>query len=149
MRGLAQLDHRASVPGAPGPFHPVAVIQVGLRCRALHFLQATMDDPLVDEAVVVRWLVHYANGSAREWPVVYGRHVRDLWWRPGREPLDASEALLAWRGRAAIGDLSGTDGVRLFKATWTNPQPDLEVARIEFRVGETSMKPLVVGATAE
>jgi WD40 repeat protein len=149
VRALVQLDHRAAQPGAPGPFHPSAAIEVGQRCRALHFLQATTDDPRVEAAVVARWLVRYADGSAREWPVLYGRHLRDLWWSPGGEPLEASQATLAWRGVAAIGNLPGTEGVRLFKATWTNPQPEVEITRIEIRTGDTSMKPLVVAITAE
>jgi hypothetical protein len=81
--------------------------------------------------------------------VIYGEHIRDLWWSPLKEPLDARQASVAWRGRAAIGDLPGKDGVRLYKATWTNPQPELEITRLEFRVGDTSMKPLVVAVTAE
>lgn len=149
LRGFVHLDHRAGRSDAVGPFHSMAVVEVGLRCRTLHFLQATTDDPWVEGSTVARWLVHYADGSAREWPVIYGEHIRDLWWSPQKEPLEARQASVAWRGRAAIGDLSGRDGVLLYKATWTNPQPEMEITRLEFRVGETSMKPLVVAVTAE
>jgi hypothetical protein len=149
LRGFVHLDHRAGRSDAVGPFHPLAVVEVGLRCRTLHFLQATTDDPWVEGSTVARWLVHYTDGSTREWPIIYGEHVRDLWWWLQKEPLEARQASVAWRGRAAIGDLSGRDGVRLHKATWNNPQPELEITRLEFRVGDTSMKPMVVAITAE
>ena len=39
--------------------------------------------------------------------------------------------------------------VRLFQSTWTNPQPDLEITRLEYRIGETALEPLAVSITAE
>ena len=57
--------------------------------------------------------------------------------------------VVAWRGRAAIGQLPGTEGVRLFKATWTNPAPESAITRLEFQLGDTSLQPLVVAITAE
>lgn len=97
---------------------------------------------------MTRWIVHYSDGTARQWPVTYGEHLRDWWW-PGKEPLEASQATVAWRGQARGWNLEGTAGVRLFKAAWTNPQPEVAITRLEFRIGDTSMKPFVVAITAE
>ncbi len=149
LRGMVQLDHRSERADQVGPFHPSAIIPVGQRCRTLHFLQATEGDPRVNGSIVARWIIHYADGSTREWRVIYGEHVRDWTWWTKEEPLEAQQATLAWRGRAPVWNAPGTDGVRLFKASWTNPQPDVAIARLEFRIGETSLKPLVVAITAE
>ena len=149
LRGLVQLDHRAERAGESGPFHPLALITAGLRCRTLHFLQAAECDPRIEGSIVARWIIHYADGSAREWPVIYGEQLRDWWWWPALEPLDATKATVAWRGRAQYWNLPGTDGVRLFDATWSNPQPDLEITKLEYRIGESALKPFVVAITAE
>lgn len=149
LRGMIQLDHRAERADQAGPFHPMAVVGVGQRCRALHFLQATEGEPRIDGSTVARWIIHYADGSAREWPVIYGEHVRDWWWWTNEEPLEAKQATVVWRGRAPFWNLPGSDGVRLFKSTWTNPQPDVEITQFEYRIGETAMKPLVIAITAE
>ena len=80
--------------------------------------------------------------------MIYGDHVRDWWW-VHEEPLEAKQATVAWRGKSPIGDPAGAGGVRLFQSTWTNPHPDVEITRLEYRIGETAMKPFVVAITAE
>jgi hypothetical protein len=117
LRGLIQLDHHAERPDHPGPFHPLATVRVGQRCRARQFLQATESDPRIHGSTVARWIVRYADGSAREWPVIYGEHVREICWRTAEEPLEANQATMVWRGRSPILDVPGSDGFRLFKAT--------------------------------
>jgi hypothetical protein len=113
----------------------------------LHFLQATEGVPRVHGSIVARWIIHYTNDSVREWPLLYGEHVRDLWWDPAEEPLDANQATAVWRGVGLR--LPHLKGVRLFRASWTNPQPDLEIDRLELRIGESNLKPIVVAITAE
>jgi hypothetical protein len=81
--------------------------------------------------------------------VIYGDHVRDWWWWVNEEPLEAKQAALVWRGRSPIWNPASAGGVRLFQSTWTNPYPDLEITRLEYRIGETALKPLVVAITAE
>jgi WD40 repeat protein len=149
LRGFVELDHRAEWTDYAGPFHPMAAIVVGQRCRRLHFLQASEGEPRIDGSTVARWIVYYADGSTLEWPVIYGDQVRDVVWWVKEEPLEARRATVVWRGRSPFGNLPGRDGLRLFQSTWINPRPDLEITRLEFRVGETAMKPMVVAITAE
>ena len=78
----------------------------------------------------------------------YGEQVRDWWWYK-TSPKDAGQALIAWEGRPSIPATKGAENVRLFKATWTNPQPDLEVTQLDFILGKTEMHPFVVAITAE
>jgi WD40 repeat protein len=149
VRGMVKLDHHSEQADHAGPFHPMASIRVGQRCRRLHFLQAAEGEPRVNGSTVARWVIHYTDGSMREWPVIYGEHVRDWWWWPNLEPLEAKQATVVWRGCAAILNQPGSNRVRLFKASWTNPQPDAEITRLEYRIGETALKPFVVAITAE
>ena len=146
---MVELDHHSEQTDHAGPFHPMASIRVGQRCRTLHFLQAAEGGLGADGSTVARWIIQYADGSAREWPVIYGQHVRDWWWWTGKEPLEAKQASVVWRGHAPVWNLPDTKGVRLFKASWTNPQPDVEITTLEYRIGETALKPFVVAITAE
>jgi hypothetical protein len=146
LRGVIELDHRAEWTDYAGPFHPMAVIEVGQRCRRLHFLQATEGDPNIDGSTVARWIVHYLDDSTQEWPVIYGDHVRELSYRTD-EPLEARQAKLVWQGRR-VRSLPVV-ATRLFESTWINPRPELEITRLEFRIGQTALKPLVVAITAE
>jgi WD40 repeat protein len=149
LRGIVKLDHHSEQADHAGPFHPMASIGVGQRCHTLHFIQAAEGGLAADGSTVARWIIHYADGSAREWPMIYGEHVRDWWWWTSKEPLEAKQAAVVWRGHAAVWNLPDRKSVRLFKASWTNPQPDVEISTLEFRIGETALKPFVVAITAE
>ena len=149
LRGVIELDHRAEWTGYAGPFHPMAAILVGQRCERLHFLQATEGDPNIDGSIVAYWVIHYVDGSTQEWPIIYGDQVRSL-GSVAAEVGEARKAKVVWRGRKPAGHLWHTEITeQLYESTWINPQPALEIARLEFRVGETALKPLVVAITAE
>ena len=87
--------------------------------------------------------------------MIYGEHLLNYYWYPKNlwhlkdEPLEATKATLAWRGPALGLDNPELGGLRLFKATWANPQPDLEIASLEFQTGDNGVKPFVVAITAE
>jgi len=149
LRGIVQLDHRAERTSQVGPFHPAALIMVRQRCQKLHFLQGAEGGPHIDGSTLARWIMHYADGSTREWPVLYGEQVRDWTWVPSEEPLEANQATVAWRGPPPLSTSKTFDSVRLFKGTWINPLPEIEITSLEYRIGETAMKPLVVAVTAE
>jgi hypothetical protein len=92
--------------------------------------------PHIDGSTLARWIVHYANGSTREWPVIYGEHVRDWTWVPAEEPLGANQAKVVWRGPPPLSVRKDFDSVRLFETTWSNPQPEIEITSLEYRIGE-------------
>jgi hypothetical protein len=124
-------------------------IRVGQRCRALHFLQAA-GAGAKDGDEVARWVIHYADGSVREWPIVYGEHLRHLYQEEMlQEPKEAGQAVIAWDGHPPRPTKAGVVSVRLFKATWTNPLPDVEVTGLDFVLGKKDVSPLVVAITAE
>jgi hypothetical protein len=150
VRGLLFLE--ASDPGeAPvwGLLSAVRGLAVGRRCRQIHFRQATERENGGEGEEVARWVLHYADGSVRDWPVLYGEQVRDWCWLK-KDPKEARQAVIAWEGRPGKlrADL-GVECVRLYKATWTNPQPDIEVSSIDFVLSKTRLRPFVVAITAE
>lgn len=93
-------------------------------------------------------MIHFADGTVREWPVIYGEQVRDWWWS-AKAPKEASQAAIVWEGHPPIPTKSGAESVRLFKATWTNPAPDVEVRDLDFVLGKANVRPFVIAITAE
>ncbi len=72
---------------------------------------------------------------------LYGEHLLDWGWWTQEEPLEAKQATVVWQGRAPVWNKPAQDDVRLFNASWTNPQPDVEIAQLESRIGETALNP--------
>jgi hypothetical protein len=153
LRGLVRLESADSEDlGTPGSFRLPGArnISVGQRCRALHFLQAAENGQRGrDGDEVARWVIHYADGSVREWPMVYGEHLRNSWHMPKDYQEPASQAVIAWEGHPSVPIKMGAESVRLFKATWTNPLPDVEITSLDFILGKSSVRPFVVAITAE
>jgi hypothetical protein len=100
-----------------------------------------------DDTLIAQYTVHYEDKSAEVIEVVYGQDVRD-WW-----DWDMSKAVtrgkLAWTGnnqRATQNNVT----IRLFLATWKNPNPDKKVTSIDYlTTSETPAAPFCVAMTAE
>lgn len=148
LRGMMRLDHRAEHANPKGPFHPIATASLGVRCHRLHFLQASVHGPVAEGTTTGRWIMEYADGTFIEWPILYGDQIRELVWK-GREPLQPREAVVAWQSAFASGDAPDQACLRLFKASWENPRPDTAIKRIEMRIAESSVLPIVFAITAE
>lgn len=89
----------------------------------------------------------YADGTAMDLPIRYGRDVRD-WWVAGDPVARATEAEVAWTGWTEV-EPRGRITLRLFKRTYLNPAPDREVAAIRFASAGTSSGPFLVALTLE
>jgi tetratricopeptide (TPR) repeat protein len=119
-------------------------IQVGQRCRTLHFLQSCQ---LADNSVnpnnpaVGAYLVHYKGIADVKIPIVRLRDV-GYYFDTGEELDRATEA---W---AVINDKGAP--VRLFKRSWNNPHPEVEIKSIDFLTdGPDSPRPILFAITAE
>jgi hypothetical protein len=145
QRGKIDLELAAFVNHtAPFPRHAVNHIPVRRRCRQLSFLHYVGGNRGRDGEEVAHWVARYADGSTLDWPVIYGEHVRDWWWNYNH-PREASQAVIAWEGHPPV----LAQSVRLFKATWTNPRPDIEIQELDFVSGEAPVEPTLVAITAE
>lgn len=124
-----------------------AVLPVAQKVRKLHFLHSTgygagLKLPAGTE--IGEYVVHYADGTTAQVPIVYGEDVLDWWEHEGDPPL--SRGRVAW-----IGSIEGTreHRVRLFKSEWRNPHPGKTVTIVRYRSHGTECDPFLAGLTAE
>jgi WD40 repeat protein len=115
------------------------------RLQILHSIGGTRPP---DGTRVGHYLVHYANGRREEIPIIYGRDARDWHEHPGA-PVGVTGAVIAWKGSNPACKLAGTRGIRLFKRTWENPAPDVEVTTVDFVAEHEGAHPFLVALTAE
>jgi tetratricopeptide (TPR) repeat protein len=144
VRGLVQLSSSSLKKLDPDAGYPEQVngIKVARQCRRLHFLHAS-GIAVADGVQIASYIVHYANGRQHEICIVYGENVRD-WWVVSNEAKAPQQLQVAWTGSNAA-----TPRIRLFKTTWANPLPDLEVRTIDYVSKMTSAAPFLVALTVE
>jgi hypothetical protein len=142
VRGIVQLSGRGLV--ATGARYPQKItgIRIGQTCRQLHFLHAAgWRSP--DGTKIGSFIVHFENGEERPIPIVYGDDVRD--WNGGADPGGRlRRARLAWTGMNSV-----PRPVRLFKSTWVNPFPEIEITSLDYVSAMAESAPFLVAITAE
>jgi hypothetical protein len=148
-RGIVQLSSteiRRSDPSYP---ERVSNVPVDAPARRIHFLHGVGWFES-DEVEVARFVVHYADGSQAEAPVVYGEHVRN--WHFGPEIVAAEQggAEPAWKGPQERWKDHWPDwGVRLYQLTWTNPRPEVAIQSFDFISTMTKSAPFLIAVTVE
>jgi hypothetical protein len=129
-----------------GDTYPDSVegIPVGQKCRRLHFLQAGGGPPELepDNTQVASYVLHYADGSREEIPVLYGRDLRT--WVVKSDSADIHGAKVAWTGNH-----STHGAIRIFMQTRDNPHPDKELESVDFVSKKTKCVPILFGITIE
>ena len=143
VRGIVQLDgRRLRQAGGQYP-QEITGIRVAQTCRQLHFLQACgWRSP--DGTQIGSYVVHYANDSKQVIiPIVYGEDLRD-WNAEGDRSAETKRAVLAWNNPNKAGL-----PVRLFLATWVNPQPETEIRSLDYRSNMADAAPFLIGVTAD
>ncbi|HWX22821.1 MAG TPA: WD40 repeat domain-containing serine/threonine-protein kinase [Candidatus Binatia bacterium] len=144
LRGLIQLRGESTAESVF--LEQAAGIRVDRQCRELHFLHATQRS--VSEGIKIgHYVVHYADGSEVSLPIIYGQNIRD-WWVKSGEPTGPEALLPAWSGSNADSKSLGTS-IRLFKWTWKNPCPNLQVLSLDFVSEKTPCAPFLVAITVE
>ena len=155
VRGLIRLeqaDLESSVELGHLRIPEVQGIQIGRRCLVLHFLQGVDGNQSKNGDEVARWRIHYTDGAVQDWPVLFGETTSDWWYHNGSDPATdrpVRPAVVAWEGHPPIPLRMGADSVRLWRATWTNPRPEIEVSHLDFVIGKTKVCPFVVAITTE
>ena len=148
LRGLIHL--RGQRMEAEGIHYPNSAegIPLNRKCRLLHFLQATSWDAGSNEEVGT-YILHYADGQTAKLPIVFGKDIGNWWfWGLPPMPIAPGNALIAWAGynpEAADSNAS----ICLYKATFSNPRPDVEIQSIDFISAFSRAAPFLAAITAE
>ncbi len=74
-----------------------------------------------------------------------GRDLGD-WWEEARD--EGKPLVLTWTG-ANESSRKFKRGIRLYKTTWTNPQPDVAIESIEFEAMDKQTIPFLIAITVE
>lgn len=145
VRGLIQVGAESEETGQNYP-KQISGIAVGLACQRLHFLHAAINaGGTKDGTEIGRYVVEYADGQTRGIPITIGRDTADWWDQPNEEN---KSFVIAWTGTNQSSRAQRRT-IRLFKSTWENPIPRLEVRSIDFVSTHDVASPFLVAITAE
>ncbi|MBR3087059.1 MAG: beta-galactosidase trimerization domain-containing protein [Kiritimatiellae bacterium] len=123
------------------PYLPEAVrgIDAGLKAEALFFLHAGAWLEGV-ETEIMRYVVHYADGTDETVPVVARRDIDD-WWIDGRKRAAATaRCRIGWRN-------SENRGFCVLR--WDNPHPEKTIATIDVESACGVAIPIVAAISAQ
>ncbi len=124
-------------------------IPMNQRCRRVHFLHATGGRPPDgDGAPVFSYVVHYADQQTQRIRMVYGRDVRS-WQTSSHEPLGADASFPVWIGPRPQAFSDGDMSLRVFKSTWHNPRPQVEITKLDFITDGSGATPLLMAITID
>ncbi len=141
IRALVQLSSPGLVAANQQFAQQCSGIPVNQRCRRLHFLHAT--DVAEDNDVKVgAYRMHYADGRDQEIPIIYGQDL--LTWLDDSGATNTTKPTPVWQVTKPPGIT-----LRLFRTTWTNPRPDLEIKTLDFISAMSKAGPFLVALTAD
>ncbi len=126
---------------------PVAVTGIPLhrKLTRLHVLHGTIWRVPMD-TVVGRYVIHFADGEERLFPIVYGVDVHD-WHRFVTSPAD--RVTVAWEGTTGANQLNPGSSVQVSRTTIENPRPHVEVTSLDFVSTMTDSAPFLIALTVE
>ncbi len=142
VRGVIQLSGQM-IKKAGGDFpERVSGIKAGQKCKHLHFLHAAnwAHKYYVESGIEIgSFVVHYANGAERRIPIVNGEDVGD--WLSSQK--DLKRATVAWSGHNKM------EPVQVYKSTWDNPQPEVEITSLDYISKMTAGSPFLIAITLD
>jgi len=146
IRGVVQLAGRGEFYMTRLYPRQVREIAIGLKCRRLHFLHGAAWT--TQEGMPIgSYIIHHADGQRRSRSIIYGFDVRD-WWADTDATGASTGILLAWSGSNPASQPQGQK-IALYKSTWENPLPDIEVKAIDYVSSIAEPAPFLIGITAE
>jgi WD40 repeat protein len=147
VRGLVQVVGDLAQPQIDKWRYPSRVTGIGVHRKLirLQFLHAVKGRQYPTGTSAGYYRVHFANGRREEIPILYNQDATD-WWEHAELPQELPGAAVAWRGANASSRQDGKN-IRLFKLTWNNPSPDMEIVQVDFTAEQGD--PFLVALTAE
>jgi hypothetical protein len=104
--------------------------------------------PFKDDAVIGKYVIHLDDGSSHEKPIVYGHDVHN-WLSQTNSPSEATGGGVAWTGQPGGSKDFPRRAVRLYKSTWTNPYPEMEIKSVDFVSSIEDSVPFLLAITGE
>jgi len=121
-------------------------IVVNQKCAKIHFLHGAMFTAPQDSKIA-SYVVHYGDGRTNELPIVYGKDLRTRWF-DSRQKSELDNPKVAWTSPPNRVATTG-QSLRLYRTTWSNPNPEVEVNSISFVSHLTESAPFLVAITLE
>jgi hypothetical protein len=143
-----QLQSKALASVQPQYPDRVEHVPVAQRAHRLHFLHgAGGDSP--EGTTIARYIINYADGQKREVLMRYGQEV--LNWHQSKDQAATSKAAgtIAWEGSQARWAKQPNKCIRLYKMTWENPWPDIQIESFDFVSAMETAAPFLLAITAE
>jgi hypothetical protein len=149
IRGVVQLASTEIIKHQTCYPTNVTGIPVAQKCRALQFLLGVGWSEK-EGAAIVGLVAHQADGGSHTVDVTYGTDVRNWVFSPQGEAGEKAGGKPAWKGPQKRWQKFWPQwGVRLYKFTWTNPRPDVEITSVDLLSRMTKAAPFVIAITAE
>jgi serine/threonine protein kinase len=152
--GVVELSSQTMRDKYPGADTPEAIenVPVGQTFAALHLLHyCKFEQGEVEGNVIAHVRFNYMDGSAHEFPIVFGGHVRDvIRYSPNPEMMSDPRTRVVWRGTGPgpAPQRSAPSDVRLFESVLRNPYPEKMVRDLDFISHDTTASYCLVAATA-
>jgi len=149
VRGLIAVNQEYDDPKTRRTKLPPIVegIRIGRKCNQLYFLHSAYNAAYSNLEQIGHYKVHFANGEQQVIPITTGRDVLD--WH--KEVPPGSSLVVAWEGDNAKTRQKADAGkkVRLYKSTWENPTPEVEIQTIDLVSRHGGPAPFLVALTVE
>ena len=143
VRGLIAVSRE---PHTHLPF-AVEGIHIGQKCKQIHFLHSAFNAAFSHSEQIAHYIVHLANGEEHAIPIVTGQDVID--WHSDVPPN--SPLVIAWEGdnQKTRKQADGSKKIRLYKSTWENPTPEVEVQTMDIIELRRGPSPFLIALTVE
>ena len=129
-------------------------IPVSFKCSRLHLLQGA--DNVGNPGDKVAWLVlHYQNGTQARMDIIDGQNILDFWGPTYNTSsydryTTSLDTELAWIGsNPEIKKQSPEFSLRLYRTTFINPHPELEITSIDYVSALSGASPFLTGLSIE
>ena len=122
-------------------------VRIGRKLKRVHFLNGSCGGVVPDGTKIGSYVLHFDDGMQKGIPIIYGHDVRDWWKLPG-EASEKTHSEIAWNGSNEASRKQGRS-IRLFKSTWENEYPDVEIDTLDIVSNSEGAAPFLVAITAE
>lgn len=156
LRGLIRLEPpefgallraEANIPHGSFAIRTVSGIPVGRPVRRIHFLQALDGRFRAAGEECARWRIRFADGSQREFPLIFGRHFPTA-SRPVVPPTQPNAPpFIVWSDPQPSSVTR--EAAYLCRITWDNPEPNNSIHALDFTAGAGRSRAVVVAISVE